>query len=331
MKLFSPFIVLLIVAINTFAQVSDDENIFISQLTSSSALPQKLLDTRSIVFHSYTFTQKELEAIQKSFQRTGIDAVAYFETDELLAGKDVTRTFSQYLNKRVITNLIFFQKTDAGYKAYLTEFNTKETLVDKNQNAWTTTDASLAELLKKIYQATGGGAKRLNMLINDVPETDLTINPIEGRRSDFFAIDLKVDELAIPKTGNDAMDKTLEEVFSAYPYKHKFTEPGISEQELRKKGSLYVLCYVHTRGSAAKKLLGYDMTRSTSAIASITYPVEGQAQLKTIPSETFVYKFYFKHIDSGNVFLGTKWDADVTWDDALKNHYRAFKAEVKFN
>jgi hypothetical protein len=72
------------------------------------------------------------------------------------------------------------------------------------------------------------------------------------------------------------------------------------------------------------------MSKSESAIASITYPDGGDAQLKNIPSQTPVYKFYFKHIDSGNVFLGTKWDADITWEQALKNQYRAFKAELKF-
>jgi transposase len=40
-----------------------------------------------------------------------------------------------------------------------------------------------------------------------------------------------------------------------------------------------------------------------------------------------VYKFYFKHIDSGNMFLGTKWDADLTWQQALINQLRALLLE----
>ncbi len=330
MRLLLLFITVLIV-FNSHAQVFNDEAAFLSRLTPGPALPEKLLNARSVVFHSYTITDKELESIQQSFQRSGIDAIVYFETDELLAGKDVTFAFARYLNTRDVTNLIFFQKNEKGYKTFITEFNSKGTIIEEKQSAWIGEDASLGELLKKIYRATGGGAKRSNMLINDFPETELEITPITGRRSDFFAIDLKVDELAVPKTGNEAMDKVLEEVFSTYPFKYKLTEPGISDQELRKKGSLYVLCFVHTRGSAAKKLLGYERGKSESALASITYPDSGQAQLKNIPSEMFVYKFYFKHIDSGNVFLGTKWDGDVTWEQALKNHYRAFKAELRIN
>jgi hypothetical protein len=274
-------------------------------------------------------TQKDLDDIQLSFQRTGVDAVFYFDIDELLAGKDVIAAFADYLNKRDITNLAFFEKSDKGYKVYLTTFNTKNTIIEENQYAWIGEHGYLSELLINIYRAAGGGTKRKNMLINETPETDMEVNVIQGRRSDFYAIDMKVDELAIPKTGNAAMDKSLEEIFSVYPFKHKFTEPGLSERELRNKGSIYILCYVHTRGSIAKKVLGYDVGKSESAIVSVLFNDNGQTQLKNIDSDAFVYKFYFKHIDSGNVFLGTKWDADISWDQALKNQIRGFKAEFK--
>lgn len=325
------FLPIILFVFDVSGQVSDEEQAFVSRLTPSTSLPEKLIHTKSVVFHSYRMTEKELENIQQTCQRTGIDAVAYFETDELLAGKDVTTTFARSLNSREITNLLLFQKNEKGYKVFITEFNTKATIVEQNQYAWIAEDVSLGELLKKIYRASGGGLKRTNMLINDVAEKGVPINPISGRRSEFFAIDLKVDELAVPKTGNEEMDKILEQAFTGYPFKIKFTEAGTSEQELRKKGSFYVLCYVHTRGEVAKKLLGYDMNKAESALASITYPDSGQSQLKTIPSEMFVYKFYFKHIDSGNVFLGTKWDADTSFEQALKNHYRAFKAELRIN
>jgi len=319
-----------LISFYSFSQISDDELAFVNRLTPSTSLPEKLLDTKSVVFHSYIFTDEELQSIQQTCQRAGIDVVTYYETDELLAGRDVTYAFARQLNSREITNLLFFQKSEKGYKTYITEFNAKGTIVEQNQPAWIAEDVSLAELLKKIYRATGGGLKRSNMLINDVPEKDIEINPITGRRAEFFAIDLKVDELVIRNTGDAVIDTILHRTFKTYPFKYKFSEPGISEIELRKKGSMYLLCYLHTRGEAAKKLLGYE-GKSESAIASITYSDSGQTQLKNIPSEMFVYKFYFKHIDSGNVFLGTKWDADITFEQALKNHYRAFKAELRIN
>jgi hypothetical protein len=104
----------------------------------------------------------------------------------------------------------------------------------------------------------------------------------------------------------------------------------MSERDMRKQGLLYVLCFVRARGVVAKELLGYDMSKSESALVSVTFP-ERQEQLKNIPSNTTVYKFYFKHIDSGNVFFGTRWDADTSWDQALLNQLRGMNAELRLN
>jgi hypothetical protein len=124
--------------------------------------------------------------------------------------------------------------------------------------------------------------------------------------------------------------KKLEEIFKDYPYKYELTEPGIPEEELRKKGFFYVLSFIHSRGIIARDLLGYDISKGESAIVSVTYP-NGEVQLKNYPAERKVYKFYFKHIDSGSVFLGTKWDADLTWEQALLNQLKGFKKELRIN
>jgi len=46
----------------------------------------------------------------------------------------------------------------------------------------------------------------------------------------------------------------------------------------------------------------------------------GRAILRSIPKRAPVYKYYIKHIYSGDVYLGTGWDADETWQEALQNH-----------
>jgi len=301
---------------------------FFGRMQKGSYLPEKVLATRSIVAYSHNMSVKELAAAQEQFKDIGIDAVAYYDLDVLLAGEDVGRALAFAFNKRDIDNLVFLYK-DKVFKAYITQFNTKSTFVEMNQVTWMAENTALSELLKDIRRAAGT-LKRENLLINDVPETDVPVDAISGRRSEFFAIDLKVDPLAVPMFGEDTKDKDLETIFSSYPFKYKLTKPGAPERELRIQGSLYVLCYVYTRGSVARDILGYDMTKPESAYASVTYP-NGQPVLATYPSEDYVYKFYFKHIDSGNVFLGTKWDADVTWQQALKNHLMAFRAELKLN
>jgi hypothetical protein len=142
---------------------------------------------------------------------------------------------------------------------------------------------------------------------------------------------MKVDLVAVPKFGDVVLDAELEKLLTEnFPFKFKMTEPGTPEKELRKQGMLYVLCFIHTRAKIAKELLGYTPGKSETAIVSVTYP-EGQPVLKNIPANTSIFKVYFKHIDSGNIFLGNKWDADVTWQAALMNNIRGMKAELRLN
>ena len=301
------------------------------QLNLQGSLPDKLLSTRSAAFYNYTLTTKELSEVQLAFQRTGIDAIIYFEMDKLFASKDVTKGFGDYLLKREIINLVFIEKNDQGYRITITPFASKENVIEPKQAAWSATNRLLSEVLKTVHTTAANQQKKQNLLINDAPETDAKIDFILGKRNEFFAADLKVDPLAVPKTGDEAIDRELEEIFKLnYPLKFKMTEAGIPEKELRKQGQLYVLGFIHSRGSVAKELLGYDMTKSESALLSVTY-INGQQLLKNIPSNTPVFKFYFKHIDSGNVFLGTKWDADVTWQQALLNQIKGMKLELRID
>jgi hypothetical protein len=248
----------------------------------------------------------------------------------VLAGQDVTKAFAEYFASRQIKYLLFFEKTSDGVQVIGTVFNQKSSLFDPLP-AWREQNVKLNELLRSIFQDSWRDQKKQNFLVNEFPETDILVDPIKGKRQEFYAIDLKVDNLAVPKFGNEEMDKALGLFFEAnYPLKYKITDAGTEEQDLRKKGFSYVLCFVHTRGSAAREILGYNMTKVETAYPSFTFP-EGQLQLKTLPAETIIYKFYVRHIDNQNVFLGTKWDADITWQDALRNHFLGFKMEVRIN
>jgi|GEM_PF-291882 len=294
-------------------------------------VPAKLLSSRCIVLFNHACKQTDLEEAQKAFQQIGIDAIAYFQTDAVLAGKDIIKAYTEYFTSRQITYLLFFDKISTGYQITGVTFDQKPSLFDAALPAWRVQKPRLNEMLRTIFQDSWRSQKKQNFLINEYPETDIVVDPVKGGRREFYAIDLKVDNLAVPKFGNEAMDKELEQFFSAnYFLKYKLTETGTAETELRKQGFNYVLCYVHTRGKAAKEVLGYDMSKNESTYASITFP-EGQLQLKMISDEIQVYKFYFRHIDNGNIFLGTKWDADVTWLDALRNHVLAFKTEAKID
>lgn len=325
------FLLILLIPGPSIAQMVTKEKERIDQLKLDGGLPEKLLSTRTAVFYHYSISDKELDEVQLAFQKSGIDAIIYFELDKPFASKDVSKAFSDYLIKREIVNLVFIEKGDEGYRITITPFSGKEDIMTPGQRAWSTSGRLLTETLKTLSRTVSSAQKKENLLINDAPEKDAVINPILGKRNEFYATDLTVDLLAVPKTGDESVDRELEEIFkSNYPLKFKMTDPGVAEKELRRQGHLYVMCAVYTRGSAVRELFGYDMSKSESAFLSVAY-ADGQQQLKNIPANTPVFKFYFKHIDSGNVFLGTKWDADATWQQALVNYIMGMRAELRLN
>jgi hypothetical protein len=135
--------------------------------------------------------------------------------------------------------------------------------------------------------------------------------------------------LAIPMFGDTIADQQLAEMFKKnYPFRHQLVDNTVSEKDLRNKGFLFILCFVHTRNETARELFNYPVTQSESAFVSVTYP-NGEVQLKNIPGDTRIFKFYVRHIDSGNVFLGTKWDGDLTWQQALQNLIKGLRIDMR--
>ena len=170
-----------------------------------------------------------------------------------------------------------------------------------------------------------------NFLINDLPEREVTVRNFAGRRNESFSLDVRSFKVAIPKWGNAADDEYLASYLKAnFPVKFELVDPQAEEKELRQAGFVTILRFVHTRGGFAKELLGYDLSQVSNAINSVTY-VNGQQQIKTLATDQMIYKFYFKHLDTSNAYLGIQWDADLTWQDALRNHVEALKSALRLN
>ena len=328
MKFFASIIFLFLVC-SALAQNQDDA--ILSRLQLTDQVPSELLAKRSCVFYSTGFNVDQLEAIQKAFNNTGIDAVAYFKKQLVFSGIEVTEKIVEFLNQREIDFLILANREGKNYSLTITPFNGTNQFVNPEQAAWSIVNTDLNQALQIIYRTAVNSQPIKNLLINDYPEQNFPIKIIDGRRSDFFAIDLKVDRLAVPWFKNPEKDSALVSFYKEnYPFQYGMVEPGLDKKELRNKGFHYIINYLHTDGAIAKEILEYQTSSAESAITSVTYP-NGEVKLKTLSAETPVYKFYLKHLESGNVFLGTKWDADVTWHDALRNHIKGFKSELKIN
>jgi hypothetical protein len=306
----------------------------ISQLKISETAPAGLLSTRSLVLFSNSYKIEELNLIQRSFQQIGIDADFYLDVDKVLSGIDAERAYSAYFMTREVRFILLLTKSNEGYNFYATEFNNTMQFVTPDQLAWKVTDRKLEDLLTRIYRDSWLREKKQNFLINDVPEMDINVPIITGRRSDLFPIDLRIDQLAVPRFPDASVQADVDTLFKKiYPYPEKFkvVQMPADEKDLVKQGFQYVLLYVRSNGKSARELLGYDITKNlATAYGSVTYP-NGTQQVKTISADAPVYKFYIKHIRSGNVFLGTKWDADETLVQAMKNHIMGFRTELKLN
>jgi hypothetical protein len=302
---------------------------FFRSLQAGAIIPEKILSGRTAVLYDQSIKPEELKDIHSSFQRTGIDAVAYLRLEKAIGGFDTRKEFTEYFTTRTIDILIVLTHA-AQYQIFITPFAPNAFANHLPMPCWSASHEKLSELLRQVYRTAASTYKKKNLLINDVPETNFTINIINQVRNETFAYDLKVDALAVPKFNDEKLDAELEEIFKNYPLKYKLVDPAIDEAELRKQGFLYVLRFVNAPCLQAKELCEYEISGPVSAFVSVTYP-NGQPVLKTISAETPVFKFYAKKIDSENVFLGNKWDADTTWQEALRNYIKGLRIEFKLN
>jgi hypothetical protein len=322
-------IIFFLIAFVAAAQPANEKELILKRVTITNAVPDKLLSTRSIVLYDDSYTEAELIEAQKMFQQTGIDAVAYFSTNHVLAGPDPNKALTTYLINRAITYLIFFEKSK-DYAFTFVPFNNTSGFASEGASAWKESHASLTELLRNVYRATLNTQKKQNLLINEYPETDVELIAFKSRRFESFSNDAKSFKVAVPRWGNEKADAELEQILKQYfPVKYELVDPNLEERELTNRGFITILRYVHTDGKEAKNILGYDLTQITKSLTSIVY-VNGEADLKTIPASQTVFKYYLKHIEYGNIFLGKGWDADLTWQDALRNHLQAMREVLKF-
>jgi hypothetical protein len=320
---------LLLISIGSYAQPVSEKDAVLSRLNYLDVIPEGLLSKRALVLYDASLSQKELEETQKAFQQTGIDAVAYVMTDRVLAGPDPLKVFTTYLTSRAVDFLIFFGK-EKDYSLTFVRFNNTKDLVDISAPAWKQANSSLSEMLMTIFRFTVSTQKKQNLLVNEYPETDVPLKYFIGRRNETFTSDVKSFKIAVAKWGDEKADAELEQILKEYfPVKYELVDSKLEERELGSRGFRTVLRFVHTRGSAAKEILGYDLTQLAKSLSTVHY-VNGEADVKTIPASTTVYKFYVKHIEYGNIFLGKGWDADITWQDALRNHLQAMRESLQF-
>ena len=318
----------------TLTTVYGQEERLINVLKPAETAPAELLASKSAVLFNKSYRTEDLNRVQQAFQQIGIDADFYLDAEKVLSGIDTERAYAAYFTTREVKFLLFLTKGPDGFTFHATEFNNTMQFVTAGQIAWKVTDRKLDDLLGRIYRDSWLRERKQNFLINDIPEMDISVPIITGRRSELFPLDLKIDQMAVPKMETGALQAEVDTLFKnlyPYPTKYKVVPIPADEKDLVKQGFQYVLLYIKVNGKTAHEILGYDMTKAfATAYGSVSYP-NGTPQVKTISAETPIYKCYIKHLRSGNVFLGTKWDADESLIQSIKNHIMGFRTELKLN
>jgi len=302
------------------------------------------------------------EEAHEIFREAGIDAVAYYFMEDVLSGTEVREAFAEEMTARGIKYLITLSnvwikikgKDSERFVIMITEFNGAPDLMTNGHKAWKNQNKNFDKALDKLLKATTKGRfERANLLISDYPELFQDFKIIKNRRTESYSNSLNSDKIVfegfytaeVPdnrpggiinnnvakeaESANQAAirnNNQMQAMLKSYPYDYGTASGKPDEQALLNQGYQYIVYLLHTTGTSIKYILNYKVEEGISDYITVKQS-SGSTILRNIPTEAPVYKFYLKHLRTKDVYVGTKWDADETWEEALKNFISNVKIE----
>lgn len=352
-----------------FGQVlSSAELKMMTILNSGVSLPKDLLLSKTILVISINDSKNKERGDWKSLaeeahfyiRKLGIDAVLYFYIDDLIAGYDIQRAITEQMNKREINNIFMLSKDKVNgrdqFIGVLTPYNKKPNFISGDQAAWKSQTSDLEILFRNLARAIDNASLTLeNLMIMDSPEFFRKVKIIKGRRSESFNTDLRIDRLAVPKfldlpliensgvesasemlalikdenSKNLIRNSQIEQLMADYPYKFGIVSYEYDEKKLITKGFQFVLMRINSSEGNVKRFLGYQMSEDASKLIPVYKDKQGNASAKSSTLDGMVYKYYVKHINSGDIYLGEQWDGDDNWQDAFSSHITALLRKLE--
>ncbi len=292
--------------------------------------------------------KKTAREAHESFRKIGIDAVVYIYKDDLTAGPEITKAYNEVLIKRQISNIILLEISGIGYNLEyeLNIFEVKNG-VDLNQPKYRISAKSMNELLLVLgRQVLRQDIARTNFLIPDQPEflDDLVLYTgtryvnVPGRLRSLGIAVVKFDTITIPDGISevdrnalikknieiDRANSELDQIMKTYPFQYELVN-FTDVQSLYQKGFQYVLMPVISSGRTIKQMLNYKTSASETVFISEISKKGEKTTLKKIPANGNMAKYYIKQTIVMDVHVGSRWDADVTWQKALENFIENLK------
>jgi hypothetical protein len=335
-------------------------------------LPADLLGSKAIVLVGTPAKANEsiredwqplVEQAHPEFNKAGIDAVAYYFYEDVIAGPDSRKAFAASWQKREIKYVIVLSKVQVSikkkpsirYVVMVTAFNKNSSIMSNGQTAWKAQGKDLGKVLDKVTKAAARLDKK-TLLTNATPEYFYDVKMIRGQRVKSYFTDLDFGKLAVPsfqiaeipasKPGgviNNQVEKQANRaneqaaaynnelaniMKNGYRFEYAFTDPALTDAELMNSGYMYALYKLHSSGKAVKRLLDYPVSDDDDNYITLK-EIKGKQTLRYIPAAAPIYKYYIKHLKTGNVYLGENWDADESWQEALDNCLWNIRREKK--
>lgn len=363
--------ILLSLVFESQGQVLDNTSILnLNYLKYGREIPEKLLSERTVVLVNDEIGSGNVEKagtiswktfskrFHPTFRMLGIDPVAYYNLDLVLAGLSITSSFANDIKSRSITHAIVVQrqltaKKDTVFSLILGTLSDKDLFFEAGQPAYQIQDNNLKSLLQQFIRVvSGSGLNRSNFLILEQPEFFYKTEMFAKGRFEKFNPDLKLDKLAVPlfeervppqnippgmsrdevtqkvNTENIQIKEAntrLQEILNDYPFSYELVSYKDGEAAWKKTGNHFLLLNIHGKASTVRDFLGYNAVADQPTITS-TKVIAGEPVTQEIDKEQKVYKYYIQHINSGEIYLGTHWDAATTWEQALENFILNLKA-----
>ena len=298
--------------------------IFCSSYPVFAQIPETLVTERSFVIYDSAPEQKgeylvrgdwlkRTEKIQSLLRLTGVDVVSYLHQDDWNASPSHKDAYRLFFLTREIRNIITISEEENLVRMKIQDAESMKEL-------WVNTGSSIDQLIYRL----GKEIKALdyevqNFLLLEKAEIFTDIPVTKWNTYKNFPRKIRGSKVGVAKFGTDTENDTLIKIMAQhYPYKFEIIDYSSDEDALR-QGYQYVLSHISTTGESIKRLLNYQEGINETAYVSSVAGEGSSFKIKTIPSDANVIKFYFRHTVSQEIFVGYSWDADVTWDQALKN------------
>ncbi len=294
-------------------------------ITQGNTLPEELLSTRTAVFlqippvvESHPQHWKTVATqLHSTLADLNIDAVAYYQWQDLNAGVDATRSYFETLSVRDISQVVLLNLDGGNFQLSIVPTTDDEGFLDAKAQTWHTSGPELSSILENLANAVRSSGPELgNFLVIDIPEMFSDTRIFKNNRFESFQADLKLDKLAVPLIGKDnpenlqlPANQQLKSTLEPYPYKYELVDYGVGEDILRRGGFQYVLLSLHASEASVRRLLNYPEPHDDGS--------------------NMVHKFYIRHIISGDIYLGDQWDGATTQNQALRNHLVNLKRFLK--